>query len=217
MKKSDVSRLRELVDLCEGDKCYRAWLTASPSPYWGLIVQLDDEILRFLNVRPWAVEDWPQLRWEGDYFFHRVYLEDATITGLTAKQVRKGFDRYRSLQQSKKTLAFPGIMELVPFDLVYLVEGTMRSFGGPIYRPRLRAFKKMVQWAMPEAETGFTVLHTVSKHWGYVLVSPWLIKSIDPVWLRRLKMFQALNEYDPTHWPMSLLIEKWSDFREIRF
>lgn len=177
MKKSDVSRLRELVDLGKDHKCYEAWLGGWSllGPRWALNVQLNGEILRFLNENQWIVEDWPGLDWTGSYFFHRSYAG------------------------------------------VYLVEGTTKSLGGPIYRPRLRAFKKMVQWAMPEMEAGFTIWHTIKEHWGYMLISPWLIKSTDPVWLQRIKMFNALNEFNPKRWPMSLLIEKWSDFREIRF
>lgn len=180
MKKSDISRLRELVDLCEGHECYKAWLG---NPYWWdfntqvwiLNIQLDGEILKFRDEHPWIMADWPELNWQGDYFFHR------SCAG------------------------------------VYLVQGTTRDFNGSIYRPRLRAFKTMVRWARPETEVGFTIWHTVKEHWGYMLVWPWLIKSTDPVWLQRIKMFSALNTYDPTRWPMSLLIEKWSDFREIGF
>lgn len=174
MKKSDISRLRELVDFNKGRERYKARL-AEQGQAWCLMIQLNGETMRFWNQQPWIVEDWPRFDWIGSYFFHRSC------------------------------------------DGVYLIQGTTRNFNGQIYRPRLRAFKKMVQWAIPEAEVGFTIWHMIKKHWGYTLVSPWLIKSIDPVWLRRLKMFQSLNSYDPTRWPMSLLIEKWSAFREIRF
>lgn len=217
MKNSDVSRLRELVDLCRGHKCYKARLSEQGQD-WCLVVQLDGETIRFWSENPWIMEDWPELKWEGNYFFHRAYPEIATITGVTAKQLNQALGRYRGLQQSRESLAFPEIMELLPpTSLIYLVEGTTRDFSGPIYRPRLRAFKKMVRWAMPEAEVGFTVLREVSESWGYMLISPWLIKSTDPVWLQRIKMFGALNEFQPASWPMSLLIENWSAFREIRF
>lgn len=173
MKKSDISRLRELVDLNKSRERYKARLSEQGQT-WCLVVQLNGEMIRFWNEQPWVVEDWPRLDWIGSYFFHR------SCNG------------------------------------VYLVHGAARDFNGSVFRPRLRAFKKMVRWAMPQAKVGFTTLDTVSEKWGYTLISPWLIKSTDPVWLRRLKMFQALNSYDPTHWPMSLMIEKWPDFREIR-
>lgn len=174
MKRSDIGRLRELLDHCEGHKCYKAQVTR-PARGWGLTIQLGGEILRLWSDQPWIVEDWPTLDWIGSCFFHRSR------------------------------------------DGVYLVHGTNRAFDHAIYRPRLRPFKKMVQWAIPKAAVGFTVLDTVSEHWGHTLISPWLIKSTDPVWLQRLKMFQALNQHDPIRWPMELMIEKWSAFREIRF
>ena len=95
--------------------------------------------------------------------------------------------------------------------------GTDKSFSGSIYRPRLRAFKQMVNWAMPGAGVGFTVFADVSEKWGWILVNPYLIRSTDTTWLQRMKMFSALSRYSPGLWPMSLVVEHWKEFRKIAF
>jgi len=101
-------------------------------------------------------------------------------------------------------------------NTIYLVEGALRDFNGSIYRPRLRGFQEMVSWASP-APVGFTTLGKITEKWGYILISPWLIGSTDNRWLQRIKLFAALNEFDPVKWPMSLLLSRWDIVRKIMF
>ena len=98
---------------------------------------------------------------------------------------------------------------------IYLVEGTLRDFNNSIYRCRLRAFKKLVAWAYPNPIVGFTVVQDVTEVWGYYLCNPWLVRSTKNLWYNRLKLFSALNKYNPQLWPMSLLLEHWQEFRKI--
>ena len=171
----DYSLLKERIDLCRGYKCFKAKLLPPFNSQWGLETQLDNGRDVYWNPTPWVVEDFPELHWQGDYFFHRVG------------------------------------------NIVYFVEGTSKDFSGSIYRPRLGAFRKMVRWALPNAEVGFTVKSTISEHWGYMLCSPWLIKSTKNLWYNRLRMFEALNSYNPELWPMSLMLEHWKNLKKIGF
>ena len=193
--KTDYLRLRELVSICEGHKSFKASLLPPRESQWGLETQLDNGRDVYWNENPWVVEDWPELQWRGNYFFHRSWIVKDW----------PGSDEH-------------GKYHFQPSSTdIYLVEGTSKDFSGSIYRPRLRAFQKMVRWALPDAEVGFTVTEKVSEKWGYLLCSPWLIKSIDNCWLQRIKMFSALNEFRPASWPMSLLLEHWKEVRKILF
>ncbi|MBC8459262.1 MAG: hypothetical protein H8D67_14815 [Deltaproteobacteria bacterium] len=126
------------------------------------------------NEIPWIVEDWPELNWQGDYFFHRSV------------------------------------------GTIYLVENDKRSFDGSIYRPRLRGFQEMVNWAS-SAPVGFTTLGDITEKWGYMLCSPWLVRSTENRWYQRVKMFTALNGFNSGKWPMSLLLSNWDKARKIMF
>ncbi len=121
----------------------------------------------------WIVEDWPELNWQGDLFFHRGH------------------------------------------GTIYLVK-SQRDFNNSIYPSRLQGFQKMVSW-VSDQPVGFTISEKVEEIWGYLLVNPWLVSSTDNRWLQRIKVFSALNEFDPTRWPLSLLVEKWNEVRKIIF
>ncbi len=98
---------------------------------------------------------------------------------------------------------------------VYLVRGR-RDFNNSIYRSRLQGYQKMVGWASP-SPVGFTTDEKVKEMWGWILCSPWIIKSTHNRWRQRVEVFAALHEFDPVRWPMSLLLENWDAVRKIIF
>ena len=81
-RKTDYSLLREQVELGKGYKCYKARLLPPRELQWGLETQLDNGRDVYWNPSPWVVEDFPELHWQGNYFFHKtgniIYLVEGT-------------------------------------------------------------------------------------------------------------------------------------------
>ena len=170
--KSPKILLRELIEDSKGYR-YVASINEPVENLWSILVIDGDTQATFSDHNPWCTEDYPELEWRGNYFFHRGHGE------------------------------------------IYLVEGTPRDFNGAIYRLRLLAFKKMVSWTRLNPNIGFTVRQDITEVWEYLLANPWLVRSTKNLWYNRLKLFSILNKYDPQLWPMSLLLERWQEFRKI--